>query len=280
MASLRIFVFACLTTLASGLAAARGRSLLVLGGSGFVGREVCRNAVQQGYKVTSLSRRGINPEPDSALMAQVEWRAGDATDPMTVNKLASSADAAVHAIGLLFDAESGLANLNLIVSGSGSVPGEDSTYDRITRLTAFNLIAALKNRMRLPGSGRTPVCFVSAAEAGWPEVAFGDRVEAVAPAWLKSYLSAKRQVEAQLGASASAIRPVIYRPSLIWNWKKLDVLPVIPVFNLASALGVPFVDKTVRVETLGRAIVAGLNDESVEGVQRFPQIEFLGAIDA
>lgn len=38
---------------------------------------------------------------------------------------------------------------------------------------------------------------------------------------------------------------VIYRPSLIWNWSKLDVLPIIPFFNLASALGVPFVDKTV-----------------------------------
>jgi len=39
---------------------------------------------------------------------------------------------------------------------------------------------------------------------------------------------------------------VIYRPSLIWNWSKLDVLPIIPFFNLASALGVPFVDKTVH----------------------------------
>jgi hypothetical protein len=49
------------------------------------------------------------------------------------------------------------------------------------------------------------------------------------------------------------------------------------VFNLASALGVPFVDKTVRVETLGKAVVAGLGDESVEGVQRFAQMEQLAA---
>lgn len=163
------------------------------------------------------------------------------------------------------------------MSGSKSVPGEDSTYDRITRLTAFNLIQALNGRLRMPGSARTPVCFVSAAEAGWPDVPFGDRVEAVAPDWLKAYLAAKRTVEARLGESTGALRPVIYRPSLIWNWKKLDVLPVIPVFNLASALGVPFVDKTVRVETLGKAIVAGLGNEGVEGVQRFPQMEALAA---
>ena len=59
------------------------------------------------------------------------------------------------------------------------------------------------------------------------------------------------------------------------DWKKFDVLPVIPVFNIANALGVPFVDKTVRVEALGKAIVAGLVDEEVSGVQRFPQIESL-----
>merc|ERR1712228_434678 len=92
--------------------------------------------------------------------------------------------------------------------------------------------------------------------------------------WLKSYLKAKRAVESRL-ANTSALRPVIMRPSLIWSWDKLDVLPIIPVFNLASAVGVPFVDKTVRVETLADAIVAGLEDESVEGVQRYVEMEEL-----
>ena len=77
--------------------------------------------------------------------------------------------------------------------------------------------------------------------------------------------------------SLSLSRPIIMRPSLIWDWKKLDVLPIIPIFNLASAVGVPFVDKTVRVETIGKAIVAGLLDESVTGVQRFPEMEALAS---
>ena len=63
--------------------------------------------------------------------------------------------------------------------------------------------------------------------------------------------------------------------SLIWNWKKLDVLPIIPIFNIASAVGIPFVDKTVRVETLAGAIVAGIEDELCDGVQRFPEMEDL-----
>jgi hypothetical protein len=55
----------------------------------------------------------------------------------------------------------------------------------------------------------------------------------------------------------------------------LDVLPVIPIFNIASAVGVPFVDKTVRVETLADAIVEGIANEEVEGVQRYMQMEEL-----
>ena len=121
-------------------------------------------------------------------------------------------------------------------------------------------------------------CFVSCAEAGWPDVRFGDRVEKLAPDWLCRYLAAKRAVEAQLGIKGPApekIRPVIVRPSFIWNWKKLDILPLIPVFNTASALGVPFVDKTVRVETLAKALVAGIDDGAVSGVKRYMDMEAL-----
>jgi len=135
---------------------------------------------------------------------------------------------------------------------------------------AKNPLAVLKN-----GKTKFPLAFVSCAEAGWPDVALGDVVEEkLAPAWLKKYLAAKRAVEGRL-ATSSALRPVIVRPSLIWSWGELDVLPLIPVFNLASALDVPFVDKTVRVKTLADAIVAGIENDLVTGVQRYMNIEEL-----
>jgi len=251
--------------------------LLVLGGGGYVGSQVCRLAVDRGYAVTSLSRRGENPDPDDARLAAVTWVKGDAADEGTVKALVEESDAVVHAIGLLFDINSGLTNLNIVVSGSNSIPGEESTYDTVTRKTAFNVISAVKNKLRLPfaPSTPTPVLFVSAAEAGWPEVALGEQVEAVAPEWLQRYLAAKRAVEAEISSSPETIRPVIFRPSLIWSWDKLDVLPAIPVFNALNALGVPFVDKTVTVTTLSKAIIAGLEDEGVSGVQRFMQMEEL-----
>mmetsp|Transcript_116162 Transcript_116162/g.276071 ORF Transcript_116162/g.276071 Transcript_116162/m.276071 type:complete len:328 (-) Transcript_116162:52-1035(-) len=252
-----------------------GKRLLVLGGNGYVGREVCRLAVQRGFQVTSLSRRGENPEPGNAELDQVKWVKGNAADSSTVQNVVGEADAVVHAIGLLFDVNSGLTNLNLVVSGSGSTPDDTSTYDKITRQTAFNVINAIKGRIRMPFSPPMPMMFVSAAEAGWPDVALGPEVEKVAPAWLKEYLVAKRAVEGELASSTDTIRSAIFRPSLIWSWTKFDVLPVIPVFNLLNAVGVPFVDKTVTVFTLSKAIVAALEDEGVAGVQRFPEMEEL-----
>ena len=137
--------------------------------------------------------------------------------------------------GLLFDIDSGLADLNKIVSGSGSVPGSSSTYDAITRTTAFNVIDSVEKKQSRnlnvqldkfikgdSGGAKFPLCFVSAAEAGWPEVPFGETVDGLAPRWLNRYLVAKRAVESRLGESSEKgwIREVIYRPSLIWDWTK------------------------------------------------------------
>jgi len=273
-----ILLSAATTAAALSMSLASPKKLAVLGGSGYVGREVCRRAVTRGWEVTSLSRRGENPEPGEAALDRVKWTAGDATDAEAVKALVKEADAVVHAVGLLFDVNSGLANLSPVVSGSGSVPGDDSTYDRITRLSAFTAIEATKNRLRLPFAPRTPFVFVSCAESGWPDVRFGDLVESrLAPEWLREYLKAKRAVEAKLNGATDDLRPMIFRPSLIWSWDKFDVLPIIPVFNVASMLGVPFVDRTVRVGTLADAIVAGLTDDGVEGVQRFMDMDALAA---
>ena len=287
---LLVFCFAVLLRSSSALTTSRTRvvassspekqqrikKLLVLGGSGYLGREISRRGVRKGWEVTSLSRRGVNPEEGDPIMDSIKWVGGDATDAATVRNLVNENDAVVHAVGLLFDVNSGLDKLNLIVSGSGSMPSKDSTYDRVSRLTAFNAIDAATQKLRLPFASRVPFAYISCAEAGWPDVQFGDFVEdKLAPDWLRRYLDAKRKVEAKLVENSKSLRPIIFRPSLIWSWTKFDVLPIIPIFNAASALGVPFVDRTVRVSTLADAVVAGLENEQIEGPQRFMHIDKL-----
>mmetsp|Transcript_37829 Transcript_37829/g.91731 ORF Transcript_37829/g.91731 Transcript_37829/m.91731 type:complete len:285 (-) Transcript_37829:1645-2499(-) len=284
---MKFFLIATLSAtalLSTSSALAPPQKVAVFGGTGYVGSQVCERLVKKGYDVTGVSRRGTNPRPNNEALEQVNWVSGDATNPADVQKIVNDADAVVHAVGLLFDVESGLEGFNTIVSGSKSLPDpEKSTYDNITRKTMFNVLDAIESKARNPinmlkNNKKTPLAFVSCAEAGWPDVQFGDFVEEkLAPEWLQKYLIAKRAVEGRLSTS-SAVRPVIVRPSLIWSWDKLDVLPIIPVFNVASALGVPFVDKTVRVETLADAIVAGIEDEGVVGVQRFSEMEQLAQL--
>ena len=88
----------------------------------------------------------------------------------------------------------------------------------------FNVIDAIEKKGSFPSLGKKekfPLCFVSAAEAGWPDVSGGSFVEDnLAPAWLKKYLGAKRLVEARLNSS-SKIRAAIFRPSLIWDFTKV-----------------------------------------------------------
>jgi nucleoside-diphosphate-sugar epimerase len=54
-------------------------SVVVLGGSGFVGSRVCRDLVGQGAKVTSVSKSGAAPSAfaGEAWTSEVDWRACD-----------------------------------------------------------------------------------------------------------------------------------------------------------------------------------------------------------
>lgn len=109
--------------------------LLVLGGTGFVGREIVKRARQKGFTVVSISRRGkLIGETDES----VTWVSGDAAQFKTVQAVIDDFgpfDGCVHAVGLLLDTESGLSALNKFASGSGSSPNSESTYDRVTRMT-------------------------------------------------------------------------------------------------------------------------------------------------
>jgi NAD(P)-dependent dehydrogenase (short-subunit alcohol dehydrogenase family) len=271
----------------------RGR-LLVLGGTGYLGQVVCEKAVRAGYSVVTLSRRGLPPSSSSSSTVtkdwwkNVEYRKGDARQPESIASILDEGNicGVVHCIGLLFDDASGLGAYNQYVSGSRSLPDSDSTYDTITRRTAFHAIdatIAYGNKMNPTTTAATttttttaiPFCFTSAAEAGWPEVTGGNLIERLMPDFIHRYMVAKRAVEAKLLASQPMLRPIIVRPSLIYSWDKLASLPAVGTFTFLNQIGVPFVDRPVTVDALASAIVRAIGDESIVGIQRYPQIDRL-----
>lgn len=244
-------------------------NLLVIGGTGFVGRKFVEefSLIYPKCKITSISRRG--KRQDEA-MTNINWVAGDANVILddTVSQYGPF-DVCVHAVGLLLDNESGFASWNRLASGSGSVPDEKSSYDYVTRLTAFNAIRAMENSITQTNTSienRPVFVFISAAEAGWtlkPPVV-----------WLARYLDAKRDVERRL-QSSDKVRSVIFRPSLIWTTERpLALFSVLP-FYIGSAIGLPFVDRPVLLESLVRAMITAIGDKNVQGVQRFKQIDNL-----
>jgi nucleoside-diphosphate-sugar epimerase len=254
--------------------------LLVLGGTGYLGQTVCQKAVLEGYSVVSLSRRGrpnTNDQDRSFQSPKIEYRQGDARQLSVVQDIMNPNDnfcGVIHCIGLLFDDASGLGSYNRFVSGSGSLPDRESTYDTITRLTAFNAIECATNYAQARQLAQPlPFCFTSAAEAGWPDVTGGTLIEGIMPDFIQRYMVAKRAVEAKLMASEPILRPIIVRPSLIYSMDRPASLPSVGVFTLFNKIGLPFVDRPVTVRALASTMVRAMGRDSVKGVLRYPQID-------
>ncbi|KAG5178881.1 hypothetical protein JKP88DRAFT_328170 [Tribonema minus] len=247
----------------SSLAANR---LLVLGGTGFVGGTIAQEAVNRGYSVTSLSRRGRLDDADD----RITWLEGDASDAGTVARVVQEGefDAVVHAIGMLLD-----NSLNRFASGSGSVPGEGATYDQVTRQTVFAAADAVVSN-RKAGQPPTPFVFVSAAEAAWTKDAL---FEGTPLAFLRRYLVAKRAAEERLLSDARNLRATVLRPSLVWTKERPAALPAVSAFTAANAIGIPFIDRPVSVTTLAAAAVEALEDASCSGTQNYKGMERLAA---
>lgn len=248
------------------------KKIAVLGGTGFVGQEICRIAIQSGCEVVSLSRRG-DSAPGIIQNDLITYKSCDVASPGDLKKAlgdVKSYDCFFHTIGLLFDVESGLSQFNKFMSGSGSVPGAESTYDRVTRQTAMNAIEAIESAPALFKKTTKPFVFVSAAEAGWTfEAPVG---------FLERYLRAKRSVEDRL-TNSNVIREIILRPSLIWTPEKpLALLSVIPFF-VANAAGLSFVDRPMKVQNLALAAWAAVC-AGEQGVLRYPDMDRLAAQDS
>ena len=224
--------------------------ILVLGGSGFLGSNIAKRAVLEGYKVVSLSRNGKNRKSADAKKDSIDYRIGDARDEETISAILAEGGftAVYHCVGLLFDQESGFRKLNRFVSGSGSIPDSSATYDNITRVTAFNSISAAEAYSRERGQGPLPFIFISAAEVGWEDVTGGKFIESnIAPKWLKRYLKAKRAVEDRLLTDQTLLRPIVFRPSLIYSLDRIRSLPPVGAFFIGNKIGLPFVDRPGKI---------------------------------
>ena len=75
-------------------------TLLVVGGSGFIGRSICRIAVREGHEVRSVSRSGP-PATDAPWTDEVSWTSADLFRPDAWRDRLDGVDAVIHSVGII-----------------------------------------------------------------------------------------------------------------------------------------------------------------------------------
>jgi uncharacterized protein YbjT (DUF2867 family) len=204
--------------------------ILVTGGNGFIGRQVCRRAVEAGHEVTSVARSGP-PDPDKrgAWADGVTWVAADVFAPHEYREHLRGVDSVVHSIGIIAEE-----------------PEAGVTFERVNGdagiLVALEAERAGVDRFVYVSSSTTP------------------------PRVREAYIEAKRRAEAAI--ADLEMETVVLRPGPVYGPDQPHFPTVLN--RLLAAVGRVEVvarqfgeDRPLSVETVGRATYACAVEEGV-----------------
>jgi len=218
--------------------------IVVAGGNGFIGGEVCRLAVQNGHEVAAFGRTGRPPlTPARHPWTQdVEWRAADVFTPDAWRDLLDGADALVHSIATIREA-----------------PERNVTYERVNGESVLHAAQAAED------AGVDGFVFLS--------------VRDTPPLISDRFRAAKRRAERELAEQYGSLRTVILRPNLVYGPRRRGSATLAAVLErlpggaggYASAEGRP-----LPVELVAAAAVHAAVTPSLKGTLSGPQIEDVG----
>ncbi|KAG0049430.1 hypothetical protein BGZ83_005780 [Gryganskiella cystojenkinii] len=269
---------------------ALAKKLLVVGGTGGVGFQVCKQAVARGWDVTSLSRRGkpqLTEMNQSDFVApqgwvqKVTWAQGDSLDPSTYKDAIKGTNSVVHTVGMLLEddykeilhsksfadltksVESAIKGQNPLDQGR---PKTGLTYERINRDTAITVADEAAKE------GIDSFVFISAAFSP--------------PMVPNRYLTTKREAESHLLTHPSKFRSVIFRPGFMSTPDRPITLPLAGLLQLSSSIlgksvngTIPFAQALstppLAMETLARAVMNSIENPDIKGIVDVDGIEEL-----
>ncbi|MDB1090266.1 NAD-dependent epimerase/dehydratase family protein [Streptomyces sp. ACA25] len=220
--------------------------VLVTGGSGFLGREICRQLVARAITTCSLSRR---PSPALARLGVHQYR-GDIADPTAVSRAVTGCDAVVHSAAL------------------AGVSGPLRPY-RITNVDGTrNVIAqcrAHKVRTLIHTSTASVVFRPGGLEGVDEHLPYPDRHLAAYP-WTKA------QAEALvLAANSPALATVSLRPHIIWGPGDPHFVPALVRATRGGRLLMPG-DGTNLIDTTHLRTAAHAHLLALDRLHRCPSI--------
>nr|POF06871.1 uncharacterized protein CFP56_31495 [Quercus suber] len=276
------------------------KKLVVCGGNGFLGSRICKAAVARDWDVTSISRSGEPNWPSVSShtsaptwASRVTWRSANILSPASYTSDLEHADAVVHSMGILLEADykgvltgkespiSGLRRaFSATKSGSNVAPLERApgqtlasaeadgqlTYELMNRDSAITLAREAADH------GVKAFAYISAA-AGAP----------VLPA---RYISTKREAESEIASAFPRMRGVFMRPGFLYDGSRGFTVPMAAVTyagflansltggNLTWLMGAGGA-KPLKADLVAEAVVEGLADETVKGPVEVKEIEEL-----
>lgn len=282
------------------MAQAAKKKLVVCGGNGFLGSRICKAASARGWQVTSISRSGeptwssVTSSPDPPSWSKsVLWQKGDIFNPSTYNAHLEGADAVVHSMGILLEADykgllqgkespwSGLQRAFSSRSGRSQNPldrkeGEplrpqekdgQLTYELMNRDSTISL-AKEASAHSVPS-----FVYISAA--------------AGAPVLPSRYISTKREAESTVATTFPRMRSIFIRAPFMYDASRSFTMPLAALTGMGaianSLVGGKLtwlmgagVTKPLKADLVGEAVVEALEDKSVQGPVEVKEIETLG----
>jgi uncharacterized protein YbjT (DUF2867 family) len=214
--------------------------LLVMGGTGFIGAEVCRVAAAEGHEVVAVGRSG-RPPGGEAWAERVGWVAADVFRPEAWTEHLAGCAAVVHCVGIVREHRS-----------------RGVTFERM--------------------NGDAAVAVADAAERAGVEAMVFLSASAKPPLLRAAYLTAKRRAERSvLGAS---FRGVVLRPGFVHGPRRRVSQPLALLLRLAArvpVLGAPARrSRPTPVERVARAAVRAALEPRIQGILDVDAIEALG----
>ncbi len=219
--------------------------LVVPGGNGFIGSEICRLAVQNGHDVAAFGRTGrpaLTPARHPWVQ-HVEWRAADVFSPNAWRDLLADADAVVHSLATIRED-----------------PENNVTFQRVN---GESVLIAAQEAVEADVDG-----FVFLSVRTNPPLVSGD------------FLAAKRRAERELAEQFDALRTVVLRPNLVYgSGKRGSAIMAAALDQLPEGIAGGYADRAGRplpVEVVAAAALHAAVTPTLDGTLTVDQIEDLG----
>ena len=215
------------------------KKVLVLGGSGFVGKAICRELIKIGADVYSINRSGMPRGCPVDLETGVRWIKGNALDPHTYTQL-EGIDTLIHSIGILAEPK------------DNSDQKFPVTFDSEIKETLNVALEASKTY----GAPLQRVGYISAADFG-----------AISNFLLPKYMKAKLEAESILQQYQDQIPSVIARPGFMYGRDRFPTVPFSYAYSIATLFSAGMLPKALDVNSVARSLIAALAEENLKGTR-------------